>query len=474
MKKIVPILSIIGASALIVGVSTAQKTEKKENFINYFNSFKEDVEDFSKVDTQMTSIALNKYKIALDTELKDLIESNENSEMSLMDNASYEIDEKEDSQLLNQENQKEVAPAVEEDIVREQISTLYNLSSDIENSCDDFCELKENLSNAILETQKLIEKVQQKELELSNEQKLFITEQAQQLKNLGRQLSSSTTELSISLSDLHTLMASNNQDMDKLSMKYLVVLDNLVNGNEMLQSGLETVTLMNQMFNMNLNTLPSNNRGRVLYGFQQNNNPPVVKDYYINENNELIDNTNQNEKSEETETNTNNENDENTENLEGIDTFKNSKLRSNIDTYSNTNLPHNVDSFFNTALLDNEFMYGNGYGNNGYYGANPYMQGYANYERTNTTNGVDRLNKTPNNEDYQENSNNESNKNFKKKKRKFELKKNIDTYKDANEPDIKTKLGNIKNSIKGFFSKTEVGDEKKIQNPVFEFEKSNR
>ncbi len=458
MKKILPILSIIGASALIVGVSTAPKSEKKENFINYFNSFKEDVEDFSKVDTQMTSTALNKYKMTLDTELKEInLDETENTG-ALNDETNTE---KTDN--VNFEKEKEVSPAVEDTIVREQISTLYTLSSDIEDSCDDFCELKENLTNAIVETQKLIDKVQQKELELSNEQRLFITEQAQQLKNLGRQLSSSTTELSLSLSDLHTLMASNNQDIDKLSMKYLVVLDNLVNGNEMLQSGLETVTLMNQMFNMNTNTLPSNNRGRILYGFQQNNNPPIIKDYYINENNELVDNTNK----ENTDITEKNETGNETESVSknGVDTYKNNKLRSNIDTYHNTNLPHNVDTFFNTALLDNEFMYGNGYGNNGYYGANPYMQGYANYERNNTINGKDKTDDTQDGVD---------NKNSKKEKRKFKLQKNIDTYKDANEPDIKTKLGNIKNSITGFFSKFKSDDEKKIQNPVFEFEDSNR
>ena len=34
-----------------------------------------------------------------------------------------------------------------------------------------------------------------------------------------------------------------------------------------------------------------------------------------------------------------------------------------------------------------------------------------------------------------------------KEKRRIKLKKNIDTFKDENEPDIRTKLGNIKNII---------------------------
>ncbi|MBQ8615515.1 MAG: hypothetical protein IJ415_03000, partial [Clostridia bacterium] len=366
----------------------------------------------------------------------------------------------------------------------EKISTLYSLSNDIEDSCDDFCELKEEITNAIIETQNLIEKVQSKELELTKEQRMFITEQSMQLKNLGRQLSNITTELSFQLSDLNQIMTANSDDIDTLNMKYLIVLDNLVNGNEMLQSSLSSLNLINQMFNAK-STLPPNNRGRILYGFQHNDNPPVLKDYYINENGEIVDNSN-NADSSQTGNNSleNQESDnENTVEVENdgksnIDTYQNRALRTNIDSYYNINTPRNIDSFFNTALLDNEFMYGNGaygYGGvNGMYGpANPYMNNYTNYEHNNTNNGGDNLNNTQNREEnvQNENTSNET----KKENKRIKLKKNIDTYKDENEPDIKTKLGNIKNSITGFFTKFNKPDLKsdlddKIGNPVYRFD----
>ena len=55
-------------------------------------------------------------------------------------------------------------------------------------------------------------------------------------------------------------------------------------------------------------------------------------------------------------------------------------------------------------------------------------------------------------------------------KKRFKLQKNIDTFKDENEPDIKTKLGNIKNSITEFFGKFKSsGLDDKIDNPVYRY-----
>lgn len=507
MKKIIPLISLLGASALVVGISTTTKNEKKEGFIQHFNSFYKDVENINKIDTTQTSIAMNKYALKLSSQLNELSENNSqimpltNNDSTLDESINIEkltdenqtennaisnddttllSNEEKSSEIINnnivnnaeeQNNNENNEQTINQDIesnenteIINQVSTLYNLSNDIEQSCDDFCELKEKLSDAILETQNLINKVQNKEIELTNEQRLFITQQAQQLKNLGRQLSSSTTELSISLSDLNSFISTDSSNMDALSIKYLVVLDNLVNGNEMLQSGLETVNLMNQMFNVSNGFIPPNNTGRILYGFQQNNNPPIIKDFLIDENGELKQN---NANNQDTETNNINEETDQTDNEQtAIDTYKNTKLKSNIDTYGNTNLPRNIDSFFNTALLDNDFMYGNGY--NGMYGmANPYMQGYTNYERNNAINGDNNLNNTQYNNNP-ENGTKQSN--TKAEKKRIKLKKNIDTYKDENEPDIKTKLGNIKNSISGFFSKFNKEDgDKKIENPVYRY-----
>ncbi|MBR4999044.1 MAG: hypothetical protein IKY10_04105, partial [Clostridia bacterium] len=455
---------------------------KKETFINNLDEFREYVNDYSNLnETKLSKTAFNKYNLSVVSE--DLQELNdfkhENDEATIQigeelineETTSNETEQNSETENAN-ENTETSNETIKEnlevdDIKQEKISTLYSLSNDIETSCDDFCELKEEITNAIIETQNLIEKVSSKEIELTKEQRMFINEQSSQLKNLGRQLSNITTELSFHLSDLNQIMTTNDGNIDTLNLKYLVVLDNLINGNEMLQTSLSNLNLINQMFNLT-SPVPSNNQGRILYGFQHNNNPPVVKDYYIDEQGELIDNSNNENKEEKTENAIEVEN-----NKSNIDTYQNKALTTNIDTYQNSNLPRNIDSFFNTALLDNEFMYGNGgYGYGGYnnfYGMqNPYMNNYTNYERNNTTNGNTLDRNTQNNE-----TNPSENKSNKEKKR-IKLKKNIDTYKDENEPDIKTKLGNIKNSISGFFKnfnkldlKLDLND--KIENPVYRY-----
>ena len=256
----------------------------------------------------------------------------------------------------------------------------------------------------------------------------------------------------------------NNNDIDNLSLKYLVVLDNLINGNEMLQSGLSSLNMINQMFNMNNENIPSNNQGRILYGFRQNNNPPVIKDYYINENGELIENNqNSNITNEEAQEELN---DSSSDNSNNIDTYQSNSSMSNIDTYNTARPPKNIDSFFNTALLDNDFMYGNGNLNYGMgYGMNnPYFANYTNYQN-NATDGVNNDTSTQN-EKKNEN---------KKEKKKFRLKKNIDTFKDENEPDIKTKLTTIKNSISGFFNKFKKSDlNDKLDNPIARYNSNDK
>ena len=314
IKKILPIIALIGASAMLVGISNNQSTlENKESFINHFNSFKEDVTTYTSIQTNnLTKTALNKYALAiqnddstnlLNNNLKTIEETDNKNELPTekVDNSIDSLNQTETEIIAKTENNENLEDLINENISNEeieQISTLYSLSNDIEDSCGDFCELKEEISNAIIETQNLINKVQQKEIELTDEQRLLINEQAQQLKSLGRQLSNITTELTFNLSDISYMLSSSDNNIDNLSLKYLVVLDNLVNGNEMLQSGLNSLNLINQMFNMNTNNIPSNNQVRILYGFMHNDNPPVVKDYYIDENGKLIEN-NQEERNQE-------------------------------------------------------------------------------------------------------------------------------------------------------------------------------
>ena len=390
-----------------------------------------------------------------------------------------------------------------------QISTLYSLSSDIEDSCDEFCELKEEIVDAIIETQNLISKLQLKEIELTAEQKIFLSEQSEQLKNLGRRLSAVTRELSLSLADISTFTQKNVNDIDSLSLKYLIVLDNLINGNELLENGLQSLNMINSLFDINSNIEP-NNRGRILYGFRRNKELPIIKDYLIKEDGQIVENnsSNSNEDKEENKINSDEESNSTTQmnsknpdtlindniqnpnnvddlntiqnaqttrnsKLNNVDTYNNRHFNSNIDTYGNNF--KNTDTFFNTALLDNEFLYGRSgypYANNYMYN-NPYGMNY--YNQNNVLNpNVNNANNQNNATDSVNNGNathNSAQQESEKTNEKFnKLQKNIDTYKDANTPSLKSKFNKFKQSVSNFFAKFSVPKHKgQYENPIYKY-----
>ena len=392
-----------------------------------------------------------------------------------------------------------------------QISTLYSLSSDIEDSCDEFCELKEEIVDAINETQNLISKVQSKEIELTAEQKIFISQQSEQLKNLGRRLSAVTRELSLSLDDLSTLTQNNVNNMDILSLKYLIVLDNLINGNELMENGLQSLNMINSLFDINSNIEP-NNRGRILYGFRRNNEQPIIKDYLIKEDGQIVENNlsntsennegvDMNEKTDSTTLEDNvednfqdtqiNDNIQNTNSIDDInamqntqtknssklsnvDTYNNRRFNSNIDTYGNNF--KNTDTFFNTALLDNEFLYGRGgypYANNYMYN-NPYSMNYYNQNNelnSNTGNTNNDQNTTTNSVDSDNTTLDKVQEKSEKRNKKLnKLQKNIDSYRDENTPSLKSKFNKFKQSVSNFFAKFSVPKQKgQYENPIYKY-----
>jgi len=495
MKKILPIVAVIGCSALFVGCDHMMQTKQNDNLIN-INDFKETINQYNLNKPENVSKTVANYNLSIVDRDNDISTLDENLEIEIntTDIDDKEIDEdflidkeieKDNEVIEDNENLKENEEINNEDDktnsiyennkMMPEISTLYYLSNDIDEQCNEFCELKTKIMEAIAESENLSEKIKNNEVNLSREQRLYINEQTNQLKALSRQLSTATNELSFNLSDLNAIMKENNQDIDALSLKYLIVLDNLINGNEMLQNGLSSLNLINNMMHLNTRNLPNN--GKILYGYQQNNNPPVIKEYYVNENGDLVG------KQIENETNNENVNNDNLMTLEenekkvNIDTYKDTNLVSNIDTYGNTR--QNIDTFFNTALLDNDFMFGgnnlanNGmYGNNlgygGMYGGYPNIYQYAGYEQqnklNNSTNGVNNNLNTPNVE--QQNNNQEP----KKTKKKFKLKSNIDTYKDAKTPDIKTKIKNFKSSISNFFNRAMIDDNQKVVAPIYKMD----
>ena len=113
-------------------------------------------------------------------------------------------------------------------------------------------------------------------------------------------------------------------------------------------------------------------------------------------------------------------------------------------------------------------MYGNG-GMNGYgYGFNPYMNQYANYEQYNKkSNTIDSGNNKNNTTDNVNNVDEDNEKIGNKERKKFQIKKNIDTYKDANTPDLKTRIINLKESLSNMFAKINPKDN--IKNPIYKF-----
>ncbi len=342
---------------------------------------------------------------------------------------------------------------IQENTETTEVDTLYSLNNDVENECGVFCQLKNQLSSAILETQQYISQIKDGNIQLSNEEKLQITEKAMELKNLSKQLGATTTELAFNLSELSELAKLNNADFDTLTMKYLIVLDNLVNGNEMLNNGLQTLNSFNSIFNSNEN-LPPNTHGRFQYGYRYNNQPPVYRDYLI-----------RNGKFEE---NQQNNTDNQTQEVDNSAESNQTKLKSNIDTYGNNN--QNIDSFFNTALFDNEFMYGNNA--YGFGGVNPITNYAMQQEQNVNCENCNNRNNCNNCDSYNQNNTTESgninvNTQHNENKKRFEIKKNIDSYRDETTKSPKEQFEAIKTSVTNFFSKFSSNKAKNVDNPIY-------
>ena len=480
MKKFLPILTLIGCSALFVGCDAMVNT--KTNGLNV-KDFKESVNKYSLTKPENIAKTVGAYNLEIVDNINNASPLNDNNKPSVAKDILPTVDEKKvESPNTNTANAEVSGTSqtdsyddlgtnesdtnipnentnLNNDVNNEQtsqISTLYTLTNDIDEKCDEFCQLKSKILDAILESENLSNKIKNNEISLTREQRLFINEQSAQLKNLSRQLSNATNELSFNLSDLSAIMKENNQDLDALSLKYFIVLDNLINGNEMLENGLSSLNLINNMMQINSKNIQPNNQNKILYGFQENDNEPILKEYTVNDNGELEGKIIENNEKEKLE---NEQITSNESKKTNIDTYQNTKLASNIDTYGNNR--RNIDTFFNTALLDNDFMYGNNNGYGGIYG-NPNLYQYQNYEQRNEFNSS--------NYNNQDNSNspNKQDKSTKRKRRK--LKSNIDTYRDENTPDIKTKMKNFKSSISNFFNKTNVAPKNKITNPIYKLE----
>ena len=468
MKKLIPLIALSTAGFILTGCSNASASATKD-FKDRILNFKNQVENYAVINTSASQQkVLDKYVMTLEeTEDNEVAESSESSENDAIieyidndDTKDSENKKPQDEDLPEEENDETISESEMTDgNDTPDFSTLYSINNDISESCDDFCELKEEITEAILETQSLIEKVQNKEIELTREQRMFLTNQAMEIKNLSNQLSVATDELSLSLSELNALLQKG-ENNDNLSLKSLILLNNLMRGNDLLFNGLSSLNMMNAIMRMENVDLPYNS-ARILYGYQQNDQEPVIKDYTIDKNGNVTENNSSTDTETTNETlsaSTDNDKAKNT----NIDTYTKRKLKSNIDTYGNFN-KRNIDTFFNTALLDNEFMYGNG----GFNGMYPYMEQNTynnathNKQNTNTISSNNENINTPESEyghitkDIQEQD---------RVQKKSLFTKNIDTYKNAESSSLNSSFKALKNSVSSFFSRFKTN--KDIEFPI--------
>lgn len=468
MKKILPILTLIGASSLLVGIDVI--SNRQLNINNFSTDELSSSLENIKNDTKQIKMINDKYKTILSVPTDATLVDSDNLEILNKGDQNKNNDEnanESDDNVIQNDNYNEDQPLNEINNIENGIlnieensntqnnekldnsfSTLYSLNNDINDCCEEYSTLKSKLEEAIKETKNLIAKLNKGEIELTSEQKQQLSNQSIILRNLSKDLTNATNQLALTSYDFENLM-NFNLNSDELSVKYLILLNDLLTNNAMLRTSLDTLNNLNNLFYSYKLNIPENGRGHLMFGYRKNNENPIIKDYYIDENGDLVDNNN------------NPSNEETNENKTNIDTYNNTNLSHNIDTYGNFN--QNTDTFFNTALLDNEFMYGAPYGRGGFglYGNNPYLNQYnqfqAQRQNNNTDYGVNNNYQTQNNGENQNH------------KRGFKLKKNVDTYRSANTPSLKTKFENMKN----WFSNKKPKTKDNVENPIYRIDENN-
>ena len=167
MKKIIPIITVLSVSCLLTGCNQTENKVSNNSIKDNVNTFKTCLENYTNLRSeQLNQNKLNKYvltlvepidenkeeidpKFSVDEDNLDTLEYlDEKSEDAIPENLNN--NESEDSENLDIEDNKDIEQAEDDDSEKldnttknKQISTLYSLSNDIDNSCDDFCELKE-------------------------------------------------------------------------------------------------------------------------------------------------------------------------------------------------------------------------------------------------------------------------------------------------------------------------------------------
>ena len=375
--------------------------------------------------------------------------------------------------------------------------TLNYLNQTLNQTNIEYENLKTNLTNAIKETMDYLEAYKNGEQTLTNEQKIYIKEHSYSIKFLAETLEDLSEEVicAIDCKDCEEC----DEDFDITAGKYLTTINELETRIQTLQNAISSLQFINNISN------PFFNRGyHIMYDFNHNNEYTDTEDGSIeveeNSTNESMadletDNENNNTNNEDISTDTNNVTENTNQANIGDSTETDEKpttfgLQSNIDTYAPTK--RNIDTFFNTARLNDDYMYGGGYGygmpygfggNYGGYG-NPYSSGFGNpyarngfnsnmVNRATLENSQNNLTDSSNNFANIENNTDNNNSSIEKPKR-FRAKraKNVDTYSGVT---IKSNINTMGESkISKFFKEKFNNLRNKVKNQKEELQNNNQ
>jgi len=442
MNKYLKILALSGGILTSIA-PTAIKVGNRTN--NDFNTMYENVERIQNILPRLSKI---NYRLNINSE------QDQTTMLSETDELDNEVD------------------IGKEETINYLAETLNQVTSEYE-------QLRQSLNTAIKDSMEYLDKYKNGEIELTNEQKIYIKEHTNSIKYLAETLEDLSEDIMCAIDGCEDC---EDCDFDETANRYISTIKDLELCIDSLQTSLNSLqfitSLSNPYFYAGYNYIPNHITYRLRHSTPNNDNDDTINNDNIDsdnlENQTMQDNSNDmdstdnaledttNKATDETTTTDNADNSDNsenndtniedteqTDNIDDNSSVKQAKpttfgLKSNIDTYAPTR--RNIDTFFNTALYDNEYGYGGGYGmpygygmqygggynmNYGGYG-NPYaMNGYnSNLINRETLKKVDNpvnanLNTTPDTEVDNHETKNETSK---PKKIRAKRAKNIDTY----------------------------------------------
>lgn len=453
MNKYIKLLALSGSILSAVGLTAIDVSKNKNNDVN---SIYQNVEKMQNIIPRLSRV---NYKLNVDfdnTEQPNQSTLNdEQTDNNVTESQSGEIDNV--TFTTTDDN------GMETNIKKEE--SLTYLSETLEQTNIEYENLKSTLNEAIKDTMDYLEKYKNGEIELTNEQKLYIKEHTNSIKFLAETLEDLSEDVICAIDDCC------DEDIDEVTGKYIKTINDLETRIYALQNAITSLQFINNISNPYFSAGGRYVPNHIIYGLHYSNSVPKLDndnssedDKNIEDGSNIEDNAQEDTLNSEVDNinndtdSTNNNTSANIDILEieqdntNVDDSEQDKpttfgLKSNIDTYAPTK--RNIDTFFNTALLDNDY-YGGGMGYNGYgygmpygnagnfgygypYGAgfgNPYAMNGYNSNMINREVANNQFNSPASTVNAVANvDNNSSTKDAKSKKVRAKRAKNVDTYK---------------------------------------------